>query len=73
MTEIQAGPYELTRESNGNGTYDKRTFCLMTDNSISLRQYNKYGNVMTQSEKQCPDLSDALTKMQTMMDDLRKK
>lgn len=54
MIKIEAGPYELIREEtiDADGEpvirFDKVTLCLMSDNSISQRHYNKYGGLNTQ-------------------------
>jgi hypothetical protein len=45
MISIEAGPYELIRKEKD--FFEKVTFCIMSDNSISQRNYNRYGNVMT--------------------------
>lgn len=58
MLHIEAGPYELTK--NDKNFYEKVTFCLMNDNSISQRHYNKYGNVMTQKSTACADIETAV-------------
>ena len=56
MLTIEAGPYELIRPEVVDATdpdnpvqrFDKVTLCLMSDNSISQRHYNKYGGVTGQ-------------------------
>ena len=48
MTTIVGGPYELTKQ--GKDFYEKITLCIMDDNSISKRIYNKNGNVMKQEK-----------------------
>jgi hypothetical protein len=62
MTSIEAGPYELTKQLKD--FYEKITYCIMHDNSISKRVYNKYGNVMKQEIVPMPDISSALTKLE---------
>ncbi len=59
MTQIEAGPYELTKQDKD--FFEKVTFCLMDDNSISQRIYNKYGNVMQSKNIPNPDIEAALT------------
>ena len=61
MTSIEAGPYELVK--NEKGIYEKITYCIMDDNSISKRIYNKQGNVMTQEKLPQVDLTTALSQM----------
>lgn len=59
MTQIEAGPYELTKKDKD--FFEKITFCLMDDNSISQRVYNKYGNVMQSKSIANPDIETAVT------------
>lgn len=47
MTSIEAGPYELTKQFKD--FYEKITYCIMNDNTISKRSYNKYGSVISSS------------------------
>ena len=58
MISVEAGPYELTKKDKD--FFEKVTLCLMSDNSISQRNYNKYGNVMTQNTIMTPDLEAAI-------------
>lgn len=68
MSKIEAGPYELIREESlidADGEpvvkFDKVTICLMDDNSISERHYNKYGGLNHQKLHPArPSLDDAL-------------
>lgn len=69
MTAIEAGPYELIRKDKD--FYEKVTLCIMSDNSISQRNYNKYGNVMTQKQIVTPDLTDAVYKLDDIMSQLK--
>ncbi len=66
---IAAGPYELVKKDKD--FFEKVTFCLMDDNSISQRHYNKYGNVMTQKATPNPDIESAIHKLNLMMDQLK--
>ena len=70
MLHIEAGPYELTK--NDKNFYEKVTFCLMNDNSISQRHYNKYGNVMTQKSTACADIETAVCQLDILMSQFKK-
>lgn len=69
MISVEAGPYELTKKERD--FFDKVTFCLMSDNSISQRNYNKYGSVMSQKQIATPDLETAVSKLDAMMSQLK--
>ncbi len=71
MTTIEAGPYELTKQDKD--FFEKITFCLMDDNSISQRVYNKYGNVMTQKTIANPDIETAVKQLDLLMTQLKAK
>jgi len=58
MTSVVAGPYELIKDSKES--FEKISFCLMDDNCITQRHYNRYGNVMTQRKITNTDLDAAL-------------
>lgn len=67
MTQIEAGPYELVKAE----PFEKMTFCLMDDNSISERTYNKYGNVMCQATRKFADLTSALGELESTLNKLK--
>ena len=71
MTQIEAGPYELTKKDKD--FFEKITFCLMYDNSISQRVYNKYGNVMQSKSIANPDIETAVTQLDLLMSQLKAK
>ena len=70
MSTIEAGPYELTKQSKD--FFEKVTFCIMGDNSISKRVYNKYGNVMKQEQLPMTDISSAIVKLESLLSECKK-
>lgn len=66
---IEAGPYELVKKDKQ--FFEKVTFCLMNDNSISQRHYNKFGNVMTQKALPNPDIETAIHQLDFLMNRLK--
>jgi hypothetical protein len=70
MTSIEAGPYELTKQNKD--FYEKVTFCIMDDNSISKRVYNRHGNVMKQEKIPMADISSAIVKLESLIRDCNK-
>ena len=71
MTTIEAGPYELTKQDKD--FYEKITFCIMDDNSISKRVYNKYGNVTAQDKTLLSDMTAALNKLDSLISQTKQK
>ena len=70
MLNIEAGPYELTKDISTG--YDKVTICMMSDQSVSERHYNRHGNVT--SQKSCPslDIDHAMKKIEILLDRFKK-
>jgi hypothetical protein len=66
---IEAGPYELVKRDKQ--FFEKVTFCLMNDNSISQRHYNKFGNVTTQKALPNPDIESAIHQLDLLMNHLK--
>jgi hypothetical protein len=69
MTTIEAGPYELTKQSKD--FFEKVTFCIMSDNSISKRVYNRNGNVMKQEQLPMVDIGSAIVKLENLLSDCK--
>ena len=69
MTTVEAGPYELIKQT----PYSKVTFCLMDDNSISMREYNRDNNVTTRSNTQLVDITAALGYLETELKEYKNK
>ena len=70
MLNIEAGPYEMIKDiCNG---YDKVTICMMSDQSVSERHYNKQGNVTSQKSYPSLDIDHAMKKIEILLDRFKK-
>lgn len=65
MTVIEAGPYELTKQNKD--LFEKVTFCIMSDNIISKRVYNKEGEVTMWEELPMNDIGSAVSKLDALI------
>jgi len=72
MLNIEAGPYELVRKAEKGNPYNKVTLCMMSDQSVSERHYNKYGNVTSQKSYPSVDLDHAMKKIEILLERYKK-
>ena len=72
MLNIEAGPYELVRKAEKGTSYDKVTLCMMSDQSVSERHYNSYGNVTSQKSYPSVDIDHAMKKIEILIERLKK-
>ena len=69
--QVIAGPYELVK-NNKQETQERISLCLMDNNSISRRNYNRFGNIMTQNQtKPLPNIEAALTAIESQIKQLQ--
>ena len=61
MKTIEAGPIELLYDSPAY--FSKVSICLLSDNSVSLREYNRDNNEVHRTSTMSGDISAALDRM----------